>query len=96
MHLQSHTRTWSIDENFSIYICSELIDFSLIIDSKTILFLKYTSIIIISFQNFMSKSASFIITRTFAFVIWIAFSTILFWYDVYNSMFYNASLYFFI
>ena len=69
MHLQSHTRTWSIDESFFIYICSELMNFSSMIDSKTILFLKYVSAIVISSQNSMNKFASFIITRTFVSVI---------------------------
>ena len=35
--------------------------FSSIINSKIILFFKYASIIIISFQNFLNKSVSFII-----------------------------------
>ena len=39
------------------------------IDLKIILFLKYVSVIVISSQNFMSKPASFIITRTFVFMI---------------------------
>ena len=69
MHLQSHTRIWSIDENLLIYICFELMSFSSIINSKTILFFKYASIIVISFQNFMNKFISFIIARTFASVI---------------------------
>ena len=49
MYLQFYTRTWSIDESFSIYICSELMNFSSMINLKAILFLKYTSIIVISF-----------------------------------------------
>ena len=35
--------------------------FFLIINSKTIIFFKYASIIIISFQNFINKFISFII-----------------------------------
>ena len=49
MYLQFHTRTWSIDESFSIYIYSELMNFSSIINLKTILFFRYASIIVISF-----------------------------------------------
>ena len=70
--------------------------FSSMINSKTILFFKYVSVIVISFQNFINKLISFIITRTFAFMIWIALSTILFWYNVYDLMSYNARPYFFI
>ena len=44
-------------------------NFSLIINLKTILFFKYASIIAISSQNFKNKLTLFIITRIFAFVI---------------------------
>ena len=66
------------------------------IDSKTILFLRYASIIAASFQNFINKSILFIIARTFVSMIWIIFSTISFWCDVYDLMSYNARSYFFI